>query len=126
MVGSDTGAGTASSPFSGRCQRVCEGGWRRRAESESGNSTCVQCPHPRRIEFGSVTQLGLPDIAFEWLPESCDFTCLPPYLSTRERSNGEPVENTCVLCHGPGGSFLCPDGHYPKGPYCQCETCERL
>ena len=126
VVGSDTGAGTASSPFSGRCQRVCEGGWRRRAESESGNSTCVQCPHPRRIELGSVTQLGLPDIAFEWLPESCDFTCLPPYLSTRERSNGEPVENTCVLCHGPGGSFLCPDGHYPTGPYCQCETCERL
>jgi hypothetical protein len=33
--------------------------------------------------------------AFEWQPEFCAITCLPPWLSTRARSS--TAEVTCVL-----------------------------
>jgi hypothetical protein len=69
--------------------------------------------------LGNVTQLPLEQRAFEWQPESCAITCLPPWLSTRARSS--TAEDTCVLCDAEDGSYLCPDGHFVcvplYGPY---------
>lgn len=119
VVGSDPA-------FTGRCEIECVEGWRRRngTEAEEAGGTCEQCPHPRRVLLGNVTMLPLEQRAFEWQPESCAFTCLPPWLSTRSRSS--TAEDTCVLCDAEDGSYLCPDGQFPKGPYCSCAVCENL
>ena len=123
IVASDPGAGTAADPFTGRCVLECEPGWRRRAASEPGNATCVQCKHPRRVESGAVTQHDLEQRAFAWQRESCAFACLPPWQSTRARGS---LEDTCVLCEQEDGGFLCANGEYPHGPLCACHTCDAL
>jgi hypothetical protein len=129
VIGSDPGAGTAADPFTGRCEFECVEGWRRRspAEAAAAGLLCEQCAHPRRILLGNVTALPLEQRAFEWQAESCAFSCLAPWRSTRARSSvPEETEDTCVLCEAEDGSFLCPDGKYPAGPYCTCETCDNL
>jgi len=125
VVGSDPGAGTDAEPFTGRCVLECEPGWRRLNATEAAetNLTCQACTPPRKVEFGNVTLLALEPHAFEWQSESCAFTCRAPWQSTRARGG---AEDTCVLCEGPHGSYLCPDGRYPAGPYCTCEMCENL
>jgi hypothetical protein len=123
VVGSDPGAGTAADPFTGSCVLECEPGWRRRAPSEPGDATCVQCQHPRRVERGAVSVLDLEQRAFAWQPESCAFECRPPWRSTRARGS---QHDTCVLCEHEDGSPLCPDGRFPAGPLCACEACEKL
>jgi len=74
--------------------------------------------------LGNVTPLPLEQRVFEWQPESCAIACLPPWLSTRARSS--TAEDTCVLCNAEDGSYLCPDGQFPTGPYCSCAQCENL
>lgn len=125
VVGSDPGAGTDADPFTGRCVLACEAGWRRlnATEAAGANVTCEACAPPRKVEFGNVTLLALEPHAFEWQAESCAITCRAPWQSTRARGG---AEDTCVLCEAEDGSFLCPDGRYPAGPYCACETCENL
>lgn len=125
VVGSDPGAGTDADPFTGRCVLACEAGWRRlnATEAVETNVTCQACAPPRKVEFGNVTLLALEPHAFEWQAESCAITCRAPWQSTRARGG---AEDTCVLCEAEDGSFLCPDGRYPAGPYCACETCENL
>jgi hypothetical protein len=119
VIGSDPG-------FTGRCEIECVEGWRRRNETEAAEAggTCEQCPHPRRVLLGNVTMLPLELHAFDWQPQSCAFTCRPPWLSTRSRSS--TAEDTCVLCDAEDGSYLCPDGQFPTGPYCSCAVCENL
>jgi hypothetical protein len=106
LVGSDPG-------FTGHCLRECKVGW----HLEPGNLTCVKCPHPRHVENGWPTSQDLNSSAFTWNPGSCSFTCTPPYLSTHRNHNNS--EHTCVLCN------ICPNGQYPSGPYCACNSCLR-
>jgi len=118
VVGSDPGA---DSTFTGRCVMKCRPGWRKRNPEEPGTSTCVQCEHPRRVQLGNITQLPLETHAFNWLPESCSISCIDPWLSTRARN---APEDTCVICEAEDGGYLCPDGQFPTGPYCACQSCE--
>lgn len=121
LLESDPGAGTDSSPFTGLCVRECEAGYALQA------GRCSQCPHPPRVHNGSPTALPLEASVFTWHRGSCNFTCLPPFLSTRARSNHDPaVVDTCVLCQHLNGSHLCPNGRFPAGPYCACDTCRRV
>jgi hypothetical protein len=122
VVGSDPGAGTDEEPFTGSCVLECQPGWRRRDALEPGEATCVKCEHPRRVERGLVTARDLQPSAFAWLPQSCDFTCLSPWRSTRARGG---AIDTCVLCEQEDGGYLCTDGEYPTGPYCECRACEK-
>ena len=120
LVDSDPGAGTPADPFTGRCRRECEDGYVLAAGG------CSPCPHPPRVEHGSPTSLPLEAAAFTWHRGSCNFTCAPPYVSTRARGGQDPaVVDTCVLCRHLNGSHLCPSGSFPAGPYCACDTCRR-
>lgn len=121
VVGSDPGASSAEHPFTGRCVLACQPGWRSRRPEEEGTSTCVKCAHPRRVQLGEVTELELEQRAFRWQQDSCEFTCLAPWSSTRARG---AQEDTCVLCDAEDGSYLCADGEFPSGPYCACEACD--
>jgi hypothetical protein len=120
LLDSDPGAGTPADPFTGRCRRECEDGFVLAAGS------CSPCPHPPRVEHGSPSALPLEPAAFTWHRGSCNFTCAPGYASSRARSGQNPaVVDTCVLCRHLNGSHLCPNGRYPTGPYCACDTCRR-
>lgn len=123
VVGSDPGASDAEHPFTGSCVLACQPGWRRRRPTDAGNSTCVQCAHPLQVQLGNVTLLPLQQSAFSWQQESCAFTCILPWLSTKARG---AAEDTCVLCEADDGGYLCPDGKFPNGPYCACESCDLL
>jgi hypothetical protein len=118
VVGSDPA-------FDGRCQLQCKEGWRRRNESESGH-TCIGCEHPIRVQNGAPTADKLESDAIQWQPESCEFACKPPWISTRRSAYAtlSTVPNTCVLCENLDGSARCPVGQYPQGPYCKCSECE--
>jgi hypothetical protein len=126
LVESDPGAGTASDPFTGRCRRECEEGYVLAGDGAQTGS-CSRCPHPPRVERGSLTSTPLEAAAFTWHRGSCNFTCAPPYVSTRARGGQDPaVVDTCVLCRHLNGSHLCPHGRFPAGPYCACDTCRRV
>ena len=116
VVGSDPA-------FEGRCKLQCKEGWRRRNDSETGY-TCVECEHPLRVQDGAPTADRLESNATQWQPESCEFACRPPWISTRRSAHATDVQNTCVRCENLDGSALCPIGQYPHGPYCECSECE--
>jgi len=127
LVDSDPGAGTPADPFTGRCRRECEDGYVLAAGDNDQIASCSQCPHPPRVERGSLTSLPLEAAAFTWHRGSCNFTCTPPYVSTRARDGQDPaVVHTCVMCRHLNGSHLCPSGRFPAGPYCACDTCRRV
>ncbi len=118
VVGSDPA-------FEGRCELQCKPGWRRRNESDSVNSACIECEHPLKVQHGNVTTDTLEPVAIQWQQESCEFACKPPWISTRRSAYATltNVHNTCVLCEGLDGSWLCPR-QFPQGPYCECSECE--
>ena len=112
--------------FDGRCQLQCKEGWSRRNASESENPTCIECEHPIRVQNGAPAADKLESDAIQWQPESCEFACKPPWISTRRSAYAtlSTVQNTYVLCENLDGSALCPVGQYPQGPYCKCSECE--
>jgi hypothetical protein len=75
-------------------------------------------------QHGDLTADRLESDAIQWQPESCEFACRPPWISTRRSAYATDVQNTCVLCENLDGSALCPIGQYPHGPYCECSECE--
>lgn len=120
VTGNDPGAGTLLDPFTGKCTRKCEPGWTMQA------GICTRCARPLKIVDGAPTPALLHEDAFEWLAESCNITCVQPYLSTRARAHGDTsILDTCVLCTKIDDTPLCDSGFFPSGPYCQCDTCER-
>ena len=111
VVGSDP-------DFEGGCELKCKPGWRRRNASESENPTCIECEHPIRVQNGAPTADKLESDAIQWQPESCEFACKPPWISTRRSAYAtlSNVQNTCVLCERLDGSFLCPLDSFHRGP----------
>ena len=56
----------------------------------------------------SRARASLEQHAFEWQPEFCAITCLPPWLSTRARRS--TAEDTCVRCEAEDGFVECDVG----------------
>ena len=119
VVGSDPG-------FTGSCVYKCDPGWRRRNETDQASPVCEECEHPRQIILGNVTELPLQEEAFEWKLESCDFSCRLPWQSTHRAGVEATDVPSCVLCANQDDSYLCPDGQYPAGPFCLCQSCTNL
>ena len=114
------------SKFTGSCVFECDPGWRRRNETDQASPVCEECEHPRQIILGNVTELPLQEEAFEWKLESCDFSCRLPWQSTHRAGVEATDVPSCVLCANQDDSYLCPDGQYPAGPFCLCQSCTNL
>ena len=119
VVGSDPG-------FTDSCVFKCNPGCRRRNETDQASPVCEECEHPRQIILGNVTELPLQEEAFEWKLESCDFSCRLPWQSTHRAGVEATDVPSCVLCANQDDSYLCPDGQYPAGPFCLCQSCTNL
>jgi hypothetical protein len=70
------------------------------------------------VQNGAPTADKLESDAIQWQPESCEFACKPPWISTRRSAYAtlSNVQNTCVLCERLDGSFLCPLDSFHRGP----------
>lgn len=108
--------------FTGDCIRECDYGWHK----NTNTLKCEKCDNLPSFLHGFQTVDPLPDSAFTWHKESCNFTCIPPYKSTLDMSTTGSIIATCVMCKYLNGSNLCPVGQYPAKPYCECQGCIRL
>ena len=89
-------AGAAGTARSSRCTRASS------SSSSRSLPATRRATRPGRRARRSRVRASLEQRAFEWQPEFCAITCLPPWLSTRARSS--TAEVTCVLATRSMGS----------------------